>query len=121
MNQGRIWCVVSPTVGLPLLLGSVALTSLAIHTAVLTHTTWYANSYQGSAKRLAMNTAAPAAELTSRAQPAFVITVAPATGAAGKAETSFVVTVSPSAQGTVQAQQAPSPASVHPVALAQAK
>ena len=38
MNQGRIWCVVNPTVGLPLFLGSVALTSLAVHAAVMTHT-----------------------------------------------------------------------------------
>ncbi len=29
MNQGRIWTVVKPTVGLPLFLGSVAVTSLA--------------------------------------------------------------------------------------------
>lgn len=37
MNQGRIWCVVNPTVGLPLFLGSVAVTSLIVHYSVLTH------------------------------------------------------------------------------------
>ena len=47
MNQGRIWCVVKPTVGLPLFLGSVALTSLAVHTAVLNNTPWMANFYSG--------------------------------------------------------------------------
>ena len=31
MNQGRIWCVVKPTVGLPLFLGSVAIISLLVH------------------------------------------------------------------------------------------
>lgn len=35
MNQGRIWCVVKPTVGLPLFLGAVAAISLIIHFAVL--------------------------------------------------------------------------------------
>ena len=38
MNQGRIWCVVKPTVGLPLFLGGVALISILIHTAVINHT-----------------------------------------------------------------------------------
>ena len=42
MNQGRIWCVVKPTVGLPLFLGAVTLISLLIHYSVLTHTTWFA-------------------------------------------------------------------------------
>jgi len=47
MNQGRIWCVVKPTVGLPLFLGSVALISLLVHFAVLKHTTWFAAFLQG--------------------------------------------------------------------------
>ncbi len=47
MNQGRIWCVVKPTVGLPLFLGTVLLISLLIHYAVLSHTTWFAAFWQG--------------------------------------------------------------------------
>jgi light-harvesting protein B-800-850 alpha chain len=47
MNQGRIWCVVKPTVGLPLFLGSVALISLIVHSAVLKNTTWFAAFMQG--------------------------------------------------------------------------
>jgi light-harvesting protein B-800-850 alpha chain len=47
MNQGRIWCVVKPTVGLPLFLGSVALISLIVHYAILTHTTWFPAFLQG--------------------------------------------------------------------------
>ena len=31
MIYGKIWCVVKPTVGIPLFLGSVALTSLFVH------------------------------------------------------------------------------------------
>lgn len=40
MNQGRIWCVVKPSVGLPLFLGGVALISLLIHFSVLNNTSW---------------------------------------------------------------------------------
>jgi light-harvesting protein B-800-850 alpha chain len=38
MNQGRIWCVVKPTVGLPLFLGTVLLISLAVHYSILSNT-----------------------------------------------------------------------------------
>lgn len=48
MNQGRIWCVVNPTVGLPLLLGTVLLISLLVHYAVLSNTTWYPAFYAGA-------------------------------------------------------------------------
>ena len=47
MNQGRIWCVVNPTVGLPLFLGSVAITSLLIHYSVLSNSTWFAAFFGG--------------------------------------------------------------------------
>ncbi len=49
MNQGKIWLVVKPTVGIPMFLGGVALISLAVHTAVLTHTAWYPAFYNGKA------------------------------------------------------------------------
>ncbi len=48
MNQGRIWCVVNPTVGLPLFLGSVAIISLIVHTAVLNNVPWMAAFFAGS-------------------------------------------------------------------------
>ena len=38
MNQGKIWLVVKPTVGLPAFLGGVAIIALAVHAAVLTKT-----------------------------------------------------------------------------------
>ncbi|MBM4227001.1 MAG: light-harvesting protein [Gammaproteobacteria bacterium] len=47
MNQGRIWCVVKPTVGLPLFLGTVLVISLLVHLAVLTNTTWFSAFLQG--------------------------------------------------------------------------
>lgn len=45
MNQGRIWCVVKPTVGLPLFLGTVLTISLIVHYAVLSNSSWYPAFY----------------------------------------------------------------------------
>ena len=49
-NQARIWLVVSPNHGLPLFLGSVATIALLVHYSVLSHTTWFSNYWQGSAR-----------------------------------------------------------------------
>jgi light-harvesting protein B-800-850 alpha chain len=67
MNQGRIWCVVKPTVGLPLFIGSVAVTSLLVHYAILTHTTWYPSYWQGGHYRDKTSMSVPAAEAPSLA------------------------------------------------------
>ena len=40
MNNGRMWCVVNPTVGIPLLLGGVVTMSLIVHASILLNTTW---------------------------------------------------------------------------------
>jgi light-harvesting protein B-800-850 alpha chain len=50
MNQGRIWTVVKPSVGLPLLLGSVTIIALGVHYALITHTTWFPAYWQGGTK-----------------------------------------------------------------------
>jgi light-harvesting protein B-800-850 alpha chain len=90
MNQGRIWCVVHPTVGLPLFLGSVALTSLAVHASVMTNTTWMSSYWQGAkAKTASVLPATGTAALASA--PGFAVTVTPVATATG--ETSFVVKV----------------------------
>ena len=73
MNQGKIWTVVHPTVGLPLLLGSVTLISLVVHASVLNNTTWMADFWQGSAKP-----AAVAVDTSRTAVMASVATPAPA-------------------------------------------
>src|SRR5947209_5898856 len=106
MNQGRIWCVVNPTVGLPLFLGSVALTSLAVHTAVMTHTTWMGNYWMGSARpKTAMNgDAASVASLIPQSSPAFTVSVAPVAATPGTVQTSFVVTVTPNNVASAQAE-----------------
>ena len=78
MNQGRIWCVVNPTVGWPLFLGSVALTSLCVHYTVLTHTTWMGAFFEGGKSKKASleETVSPVA-LNAKAVPGYVISVAP--------------------------------------------
>nr|P80107.1 RecName: Full=Light-harvesting protein B800/850/890 alpha-3 chain; AltName: Full=Antenna pigment protein alpha-3 chain; AltName: Full=EHA-alpha-3 [Halorhodospira halophila SL1] len=48
MNQARIWLVVKPSVGLPLLLGVVLLIALLVHGAILTNTSWYPTYFEGN-------------------------------------------------------------------------
>ena len=50
MNQGKIWLVVKPTVGLPALLGTVLVIAILVHWAVLEHTTWVARYWNGAAR-----------------------------------------------------------------------
>ena len=102
MNQGRIWCVVHPTVGLPLLLGSVAVTSLIVHASVMTNVPWMAAYWSGSWRNrtvtgapVAANEGAAAnvADAAARGTPAFSVKVTPLPAVSGKSETSFVVSV----------------------------
>jgi light-harvesting protein B-800-850 alpha chain len=55
MNQGRIWCVVKPTVGLPLFLGSVAVIALLVHYALLSHTTYFSKFWGGRISQLSLS------------------------------------------------------------------
>jgi light-harvesting protein B-800-850 alpha chain len=48
MNNAKMWLVVSPTVGIPLFLGAVAVGSFAVHVAVLSNTTWVNDFLQGT-------------------------------------------------------------------------
>jgi len=98
MNNGRIWCVVNPTVGLPLFLGSVALISFTVHFAVLNNTTWVADFFKGKSRTAARADTAPISPVALRADgnTTFVLNVAPAGN--GDAMKQIVVTVTP--QGT---------------------
>jgi hypothetical protein len=51
MNNGRLWLVVKPTVGIPLFLGAVAVGSLAVHIAVLSYAGWYTDLHQRARAR----------------------------------------------------------------------
>ena len=54
MNQARIWLVVKPSFGIPVMLGTVVVTSLIVHYALLTHTTWFPAFWQGGMKKTSM-------------------------------------------------------------------
>ena len=73
MNEGKIWTVVSPNVGVPLFLGAVAVMSFTIHFAILSHTTWFAAFWQGGHKVASVSapmvTTAPAAATPTSAAP----------------------------------------------------
>jgi light-harvesting protein B-800-850 alpha chain len=80
MNQGRIWTVVSPTVGLPLFLGSVALMSFTVHFAVLNNSSWMKEFFNGNlTKTSAVETeVAPTADLAAAKTDESTFTVAQA-------------------------------------------
>jgi light-harvesting protein B-800-850 alpha chain len=96
MNQGRIWCVVNPTVGLPLFIGGVAVTSLVVHASVMTHTTWVSNFWNGGPAATASidSTIAPVASNVMKTDQGYVITV----------------TVAPDQAMQVSSLEAPAPA-----------
>jgi light-harvesting protein B-800-850 alpha chain len=50
MNQGKIWRVVKPTIGVPIFLVAVATASFAVHYQLLTHTTWVPAFLNGGQK-----------------------------------------------------------------------
>lgn len=47
MINSKLWLVVNPTVGLPLFLGAVAVSSFAVHLAVVSNTTWIEDYHSG--------------------------------------------------------------------------
>lgn len=115
MNQGRIWCVVNPTVGLPLFLGSVAVTSLIVHYSVLSNTTWISSYWSGHAKAkvASVEGTAQAVSLNSSTGGAGVtISVAPVAGPSATAETSYVITLTPKAAATADTAAATEPQSL---------
>lgn len=117
MNQGRIWCVVKPTVGLPLFLGSVAVTSLIVHYAVLSHSSWYGAFYEGGkTKKAALENSVSPVALSSTAVPGYVISVAPAANT--QLGSSFVVTVAPAPAPVAVAADTPAARPLNKVSLA---
>lgn len=95
MNQGRIWCVVNPTVGLPLFLGSVAVTSLIVHYSVLSHAPWFGTYWAGGAKAKTAAAQPVTPAVASQTGAGFVISVAPVAATGTSGETAFVVSVAP--------------------------
>ncbi|MCU0969610.1 MAG: light-harvesting protein [Rubrivivax sp.] len=53
MIYGKIWCVVKPSVGVPLFLSAVAIGSFLVHVALLTNTTWVPAFLNGTSAKAA--------------------------------------------------------------------
>ena len=53
MIYGKMWCVVKPSVGIPLFLGACAVGSFAVHTMILNNTTWVKAFLNGNADKVA--------------------------------------------------------------------
>jgi light-harvesting protein B-800-850 alpha chain len=72
MINGKMWLVVKPTVGIPLMLGGVVVASLAVHTAILANTTWFPAFLQGKPRAAASlhDGNAPAVALAKPGTPA---------------------------------------------------
>jgi len=49
MNNAKMWLVVKPTVGIPLFLSAVAISSFLVHVGIVADTTWMADYHNGSA------------------------------------------------------------------------
>lgn len=60
MIYGKLWCVVKPSVGIPLFLGAVAVSSFAVHLTLLNTAPWLKNYYVGAQKVASAAVAAPA-------------------------------------------------------------
>lgn len=69
MNQGRIWRVVKPSVGVPLFLGTVTLIALLVHGALLLKTDWFGAYWNGGKPAGATATAPAAAPVVASTTP----------------------------------------------------
>ena len=60
MIYSKMWCVVKPSVGIPVFLAAVAIGSFSVHLAIVSNTTWVKGFLNGGVK--AAVTAPAAAE-----------------------------------------------------------
>jgi light-harvesting protein B-800-850 alpha chain len=54
MIYGKLWCVVKPSVGVPIIIGAVAVASFSVHVALTLNTTWVKRFLNGSAAQVSM-------------------------------------------------------------------
>ena len=52
MIYGKMWCVVKPSVGIPIIIGAVAVASFSVHVALTLNTTWVKKYLNGSAAQI---------------------------------------------------------------------
>jgi light-harvesting protein B-800-850 alpha chain len=75
MIYGKLWCVVKPSVGIPLFLSAVAISSFAVHLTLLNTAPWLKQYYAGgSAKSAQVTTETPA---VAAAPPTVTVAAAP--------------------------------------------
>jgi light-harvesting protein B-800-850 alpha chain len=98
MNNGRIWCVVKPTVGLPLFLGGVTVIALTVHASVLSNTTWFGGYWQGRPAARADAAPMPSSNVAQApADAGFSVSVTPVVANSAGSGTTFVITITPRA------------------------
>ena len=59
MIYGKMWCVVKPSVGIPLFIAAVAVASFSVHLAIVSNTTWVKAFLNGKAPAPAVRATAP--------------------------------------------------------------
>ena len=72
MNNAKMWLVVSPSVGVPVFLGAVAVGSFAVHVAVLSNTGWVSDFLKG--QEMGSGSESAAIQLEQKVTPAAVVT-----------------------------------------------
>jgi light-harvesting protein B-800-850 alpha chain len=77
MNNGKMWLVVKPTVGIPVFFAGIVVASLSIHTSILLNTDWFPAFLKGGQKAAAA-AAAPAAATAAAPAAAAAAPAAPA-------------------------------------------
>jgi light-harvesting protein B-800-850 alpha chain len=60
MNQGKLWRVVNPSVGIPVYLGAVAVVALVLHGGLILKADWYGAYWNGKKAVVTATVAAPA-------------------------------------------------------------
>ncbi|MEI6382272.1 MAG: light-harvesting protein [Betaproteobacteria bacterium] len=58
MIYGKMWCVVKPSVGIPLFISAVAVASFSVHLAIVSNTTWVKAFLNGKAPAPAVTASA---------------------------------------------------------------
>lgn len=72
MNNAKMWLVVSPSVGVPVFLGAVAVGSFAVHLSVLSSTSWVGDFLKG--QDMGSGSESAAIQLDQKVTPAAVVT-----------------------------------------------
>jgi light-harvesting protein B-800-850 alpha chain len=54
MIYSKMWCVVKPSVGIPVFIAAVAIASFSVHLALTMNTTWVKEFLNGGAKTVAL-------------------------------------------------------------------